>query len=107
MSPESIAVSENDISAFERNFGQTESRILDLDRELDGVTLSEADVRRETERATKAEEAAALLERQSGGLAGKLERLKTDTEKAEALRLDHEKRRARHLLAQQLSQDPR
>ncbi len=100
-----VAEGEQAVASFERNVSQTQARILELDITLEGVNLTEADVERETRKTTAAEEAVTTLADQISQKTNALQRLKADTEKAEALRLSYESRRSRHLLVHQLSQD--
>jgi exonuclease SbcC len=100
-----IAEGEQQVAGFEQNVSQTQGRIQELEFALKGVALTEADVRREAEKTAAAEKAVVDLADQISQKTNALQRLKADTEKAEALRLSYEGHRARHLLVQQLSQD--
>ncbi len=100
-----IAEGEQAVASFERNVNQTQARLLELDITLEGINLTEADVERETRKHTAAEDAVTTLADQISQKTNALQRLKADTEKAEALRLIYKSRRSRHLLVHQLSQD--
>jgi exonuclease SbcC len=107
MEPRKVIEGEQEVAGFEKNMSQTQGRIQELDFELKGVELTEADVRREAEKTSAAEKAVVDLADQISQKTNALQRLKADTEKAEALRLSYEGHRARHFLVQQLSQDLR
>jgi len=107
LEPRKIAEGELELDRFEKDVSQTLGRIQELDFELKGVELTEEDVRREAEKTAAAEKPVVDLADQISQKTNALQRLKADTEKAEALRLSYECQRARHLLVQQLSQDLR
>jgi len=107
MEPKKVVEGEQEVAGFEKNVSQTQARIQELDFELKGVELTEADVKREAEKTAAAEKAVVDLADQISQKTNALQRLKADTEKAEALRLSYEGHRARHFLVQQLSQDLR
>ena len=105
MEPRKIAEGEQEVAAFEQNVSQTQGRIQELEFALKGVELTEPDVRREAEKTAAAENAVTTLTGKIGEKTNALQRLRVDTEKAEALRVENQKRRSRHLLVHQLSQD--
>lgn len=107
MDPQAIAAGESEIEAADRSAAQTKARIAELDAQLEGVAIAESDVNREAEKAKAAEEQVAALERAIGDQSGQLQRLRADAEKADALRVEYDKRRSRHALMYQLSQDLR
>ena len=105
MDPKVIAVRDAEIDAFDRSVGQTAARIEELDELLEGVTLTEEEVKQQNRKAKDADEAVNDFGIESGRRTQELQRLRVDTEKAELLRADYAKRRSRHGLVQQLSQD--
>lgn len=105
LEPRKIAEGEQEVAAFEQNVSQTQGRIQELEFALKGVELTEPDVRREAQKTAAAENAVTTLTGKIGEKTNALQRLRVDTEKAEALRVENEKRRSRHLLVHQLSQD--
>jgi exonuclease SbcC len=107
LEPTKIAEGELELGRFEKDVSKTLGRIHELDFELKGVELTEADVRREAEKTAAAENAVVELADQISQKTSGLQRLKADTEKAEALRIENARRRSRHLLVHQLSQDLR
>lgn len=107
MNTNAIVAEEKRIAAFEEEVRQTRARVRELGDELAGVNLKETDVQQANERAESGEAEVSRLERNFGSKSKELERLKSDTENAEALRREHEQRRSRHSLLNQLSKDLR
>ncbi len=102
-----IAEREGRVTRYEDEVKQVSARIKQLETELEGVTTSETDVEDAVRRVKEAQDVSTRFEGRIGELSGQIKRLRSDTEKAEQLRVEQGSRMARHGLVQQLTRDLR
>lgn len=105
LEPPTISAARTKIRQFDQDLHSTHERIRELDELLTGVSLAEAEVQKAEQLALSLGNQLNQLNQQCGSKSNELDRLRLDTETAECLRSEHERRRGQHRLVDQLSRD--
>ncbi|MDQ2949304.1 MAG: hypothetical protein M3Y27_25750, partial [Acidobacteriota bacterium] len=100
-----ITAGEARLAKFEGDVKQLSVRVTELDALLDGVTISKVDVEAAVRTVEDKEVESKGFEQRFGELSGQIKKLRSDTEKAELLRVEQCNRVARNGIVQQLARD--